>query len=74
MALDGDALAEAARALVERTCAAQGLPFKISDPALLHKIASLLVSAGSGKTLDPAEAGPSRLHLIRRHAATAGPT
>lgn len=35
--------AEAAASLVQRTCAAQGLPVVVDDPAVLERLASLLL-------------------------------
>ena len=37
-----DDLAARARAWVERTCAEQGIPVKISDPQTIAKVAGLL--------------------------------
>jgi hypothetical protein len=42
--LNGDALRARARAWVERTCAAQGLPVKVEDASTLARVAGLLVS------------------------------
>ncbi len=38
----------AASDLVRRTCAAQGLPERIEDPAILATIATILLTARSG--------------------------
>jgi hypothetical protein len=40
--LSGDALAVLARAWVERTCAAQGVPVKVRDPAVIRAAVALV--------------------------------
>lgn len=37
-----------ARALVARTCAAQGVPETVTDPAVLSKVAAVLLAATHG--------------------------
>lgn len=41
-----DELAARARAWAERTCAAQGLPVKVEDPAALAKVVAVVRDAG----------------------------
>ena len=38
----GDSLPELARAWVERTCAAQGVPVKVRDPAVIRAAVALV--------------------------------
>jgi hypothetical protein len=40
--MSADPLPELARAWVERTCAAQGVPVKLSDPAVIRATVALL--------------------------------
>ncbi len=51
----------AAEALVARTCAAQGLPEKVTDPGVLTKVAALLApERGSAPASSPGHCqGPS---------------
>jgi len=49
------------RAFVERTCGAQGLPVKVTDPVVLHKVGVLLGGSRPPAHLDAVgvEAGPA---------------
>jgi hypothetical protein len=47
-ARDADAIREAAHRLAVRSCEAQGLDVKISDPVVIGKVAAVLKAGGSG--------------------------
>src|SRR4051812_40674852 len=43
--LDREGLRTAAREWVARSCAAQGIPVKVSDPATIRKVAAIILEA-----------------------------
>jgi hypothetical protein len=49
---------DALRAWVERTCAAQGLPVKVTDPAVVAAVATLL---GQNRQTGSSRSGSKRL-------------
>ena len=62
----GDSLPDLARAWVERTCAAQGVPVKVRDPAVIRTAVALV-----GQTR---QSGSMRLGSKRVRPRSPGPT
>ena len=67
-------LRASARDLVERTCRAQGLPVKVTDPLVLRQVATLLDPShlpgdrnpGRVKDIAPTPGGPDRHRVTER--------
>ena len=66
--------AESVRALVERSCAAQGLPVKVTSPAVVEAVVSLLGTAPAPRRDGPVRSQtPDRVDPVRVDVVDAGP-